>query len=298
VKLRRFAGIVVCAIWAVAPMLAFPRTSQVSSATGSPAFDIVSVKQNKSGEPAYRATSNIPLGFGDSYAPAGGLFSATNHFVADYIGFAYKLNSYQKRALESQFPKWAKDERFDIEARADGNPSEDQIRLMMRAVLADRFKLAVHAETREGPMFAMVLEKPGDRGPSLQLRSAQSEPCGAFTTSASARSASGVPSACDVFLTLVDGGHSHLSARDVSTQMIADWLMGSFDRPIIDRTGLHGLYDISLEWTTETTSVPAQSEPGATFLQALNEQLGLKLESTRGAIETLTIDHLEEPSAN
>jgi uncharacterized protein (TIGR03435 family) len=316
-RIRHFERALLCAILATG-LVSAPASARASAfgarqaasstanAADAPtrAFEVASVKQNQSGEPAYRATSNIPLGGGENYAPVGGLFSASNHFVIDYIAFAYKLNAYQKRILDAQLPKWAKDERFDIEARGSATATKDQMRLMMQSLLADRFKLAVHGETREGPIFAMVLVKPGQPGPNLQARSAQSEPCGAFTTSAAARSASGVPSACDVFLTLVDNGHSHLAARGVSPQMIADWLMGSFDRPIVDRTGLDGRYDITLEWTAESTAAPAagapgaQSEPGATYLQALSEQLGLKLDSASAPIETLTVDRIEEPSAN
>lgn len=309
-KFRNFKRAVMCATFVMAtaalafalraPQAGFSPTASVDNTGGKPAFEVASVKQNKSGEPAYRATSNFPLGLGDSYPPVGGLFSASNQFVAAYIGFAYKLTPYQRRLLDSELPKWAKDERFDIEARAAATATKDQMRLTMQSLLADRFKLAVHTETRQGPIFAMVLAKPGMLGPSLQLRSAQSDPCGAFTTSAAARSASGVPSSCDVFLSLVDNDHVHLSARGVSMDMIAGWIMGSVDRPVVDRTGLQGLYDMSAEWTADTTAPApaAQSEPGATYLQALSEQLGLKVESTTGPIETLVIDHIEQPSAN
>jgi uncharacterized protein (TIGR03435 family) len=78
--------------------------------------------------------------------------------------------------------------------------------------------------------------------------------------------------------------------------------MGTFDRPVADRTGLSGLYDFTIEWTSETTPAPnAQAEQlgtGTTYLEALKEQLGLKLESTTGPIEALFLDQIEEPSPN
>lgn len=270
------------------------------------AFDVASVKQNKSGLPGYRATSNFPLGGGDSYQPNGGLFTATNYSLPSYIGFAYKLTGYETRAMAAGLPKWAKDERFDIDARAAVHATKDQMRLMMRTLLADRFKLVVHSETRQGPIFAMILVEPGETGPKLRPHSDDLGPCGAFTTSASARLPGGIPTSCDVFLTLLDDGHAQTSARNVSLEMIADSLplpgMGTFDRPVVDRTGLSGLYDFTIEYTPETTSAPnAQAEhsgTGTTYLEALKEQLGLKLESSAGPIEALFLDQIAEPSPN
>ena len=289
----------------------FPRVHAASSAeqsspagadsgTGKISFDVASVKQNKSGEPAYRASSNFPLGGGDSYQPNGGLFIATNYPVSSYIGFAYKLIRFETNAMAAGLPKWAKDERFDIEARGSAGATKDQMRLMMRTLLAKRFKLIVHTETHQGPIFAMVLVKPGEMGPKLRPHSNDLGPCGPFTTSASARLPGGIPSSCDVFLTLVDGGHAQMSARDVSMEMIANSL--NFDRPVIDRTGLAGLYDFTIEWAPETTTAPSapfeQAGTGTTYLEALKEQLGLKLESTTGPIEGLIVDQIEEPSPN
>lgn len=258
------------------------------------AFDVASVKQNKSGEPAYRATSNFPLGLGDSYAPNGGLFSATNYAVSSYIGFAYRLSRSETKAMADRLPKWAKDERFDIQARGGASATKDQMRLMMRSLLADRFKLAVHNETHQGEIFAMVLVRPGETGPKLHPHSNDLGPCGTFTTSASARLPGGIPSSCDVFLTLLDNSQAQMSARNVSMEMIANSL-GPFDRPVVDRTGLSGLYDFTIEWTPETTQ---QMETGTGYLEALKEQLGLKLEATTGPIRDFIVDQIEEPSPN
>ncbi|HKQ87829.1 MAG TPA: TIGR03435 family protein, partial [Candidatus Acidoferrales bacterium] len=230
--------------------------------------------------------------------------SAVDMPVSIYIGFAYGLTTYQRYALDGQLPKWAKEERFDIQARADTNATKDQMRLMMRSLLAERFKFAAHTETHEGPVFALVLEKPGEAGPQLHLRSGDSAPCGTFTLSASARSPDGSPTACDVFLSLVDTGHIKTSARNVTLQMIA-WAMPfpgmpALDRPVVDETGLAGNYDFSIESAPETTTAPdtKSGEPGPTFLEALKDQLGLKLVSKTGEVSTLVIDHIEEPTPN
>ncbi|HKV49091.1 MAG TPA: TIGR03435 family protein [Candidatus Acidoferrales bacterium] len=276
------------------------RAQALQSNGGKMSFDVASIKQDKDGHPY----SNFPLGPGNSYSANGGLLSANDIPVSVYIGFAYGLTTYERYALDAQLPKWAKDERFDIQARAGTNATKDQMRLMMRSLLTDRFKLAAHTETHEGPILALVLAKPGEVGPQLHLRSSDSPPCGAFTLSPSARSADGSPMACDVFLSLVDTGHIKTSARDVTLQMIAAAFplagMPALDRPVVDETGLTGNYDFSIESVPESTTAPEtkSAEPGPTFLEALQDQLGLKLVSKTGKVTTLVVDHIEEPSPN
>jgi uncharacterized protein (TIGR03435 family) len=128
-------------------------------------FDVASVKPSKSENPPY---SNFPLEPGDVYAPNGGFFSATSLPRITYIFFAYRISGNQSQYLLPQLPGWVTAEWFDIQARAEGNPSKDQMRLMMPSLLADRFKLATHNETREVPVFAYVLTKNGKTGPQLR----------------------------------------------------------------------------------------------------------------------------------
>jgi uncharacterized protein (TIGR03435 family) len=273
------------------------------TAGGKMSFDVTSVKQNKSGAPAYRASSNFPLSMGNSYPPKGGFLSGTNYRLSSYIGFAYKLNSHQTQALQAQLPKWANEEQFDIEARGAETATKDQMRLMMQSLLADRFKLAVHTETRTGPLLALVLVKPGAPGPNLRPHP-ESGPCGDFTLSAAARSASGMPSSCDVFLTLIDAGDAKTSAQNVTMAMIAGAMpfpgMGPLDRPVVDKTGLNGNFDFSIEFAPEdpTPKGAPVDTTQATPLEALRDQLGLKLESATGPIDALIVDHIEEPSPN
>jgi uncharacterized protein (TIGR03435 family) len=281
------------------PIVATPQSSTNSKLS----FEVASLKRNTSGAPAYRASSNFPLGPGDSYPPNGGLLSATNFDVSTFIQFAYRLTSREKQALQSQLPKWANQERFDAEARAAGNATKDQMRSMMQSLLADRFKLVVHSETHEGPVFALVLAKAGEPGPQLRAHSSASQACGTFTLSASARQADGTPTACDVFLTLVDSDHVHTSARNVSMAMIAGAMplpgMGTIDRPVVDQTGLTGTFDFTIDCAPEGAGPNVQSNEAApTFLEAIKDQLGLKLNSTTAQITTIYIDHIEEPSPN
>jgi uncharacterized protein (TIGR03435 family) len=130
------------------------------------AFEAASVKPNNSGT----ANSNIPLGPGSTYSPTGGLFAANQPLVL-YILFAYNLLGNQMQSLLPQLPQWALADRYEIQARAGGTPSKDEMRLMMRALLAERFKLATHHETRQVPVLAMVLTEPGKIGPQLRRHS-------------------------------------------------------------------------------------------------------------------------------
>src|SRR5262249_23840785 len=138
------------------------------AAGGHMKFEVASVKENQNPPGPGTVHSNVPITTWDfpAGAPTGGRFSATNLFVDIYIGYAYKLQGYANDAFENQPPQWARfgADRYDIEARADGNPTRDQYRLMMQSLLADRFKLAVHWETKEMPALALVLDKPGKMG--------------------------------------------------------------------------------------------------------------------------------------
>ncbi len=150
-------------------------------------FDVASVRQNKSGE---APSSTVSLDNGNVYStvnksdvftPRGSYFAATNQPLWHYIAFAYNLSGTQELALRfnyfaglsSKAPAWvtgsfdASADRFDISARSDGRPTKDQMRLMMQALLADRFKLTVHRETRQAPVFALEPVKPGQTGAEL-----------------------------------------------------------------------------------------------------------------------------------
>ncbi len=277
------------------------------AATIKVSFDVTSVKQNISGYPPSGDVprSNIPLGLEISH-PTGGDFSAVNLPLINYVAFAYKLRFYQALALQSQLPGWANEERFDVRARVNGNPTTDQIRLMIQSLLAARFKLAVHQETRQLAMFALVRLEPDKTGPQLKPHLDNScLDCGIST---------GV------------GDDGTLSFRKGTMEQLA-WLLtnsGSVDRLVVDRTEMTGVFDVDLEFVptasepdpfagnasngyappvlpisevvTENAPIPAGPQPS--IFTALQEQLGLKLEPQTGPGDFLVIDHIEEPSAN
>jgi uncharacterized protein (TIGR03435 family) len=320
------AGIVALAAPIVVGALALPRLRAQAPTAQSPAvpqwetdaggklaFEVVSVKQNKSGLPGNGGSpvrSNVPMDPGSNYSPNGGLFTATNWTLGGFIAFAYKLDVVQLRYAMPGLPAWANSDRFDIEARAQGNPTKDQMRLMMQSLLADRFKLVLHAETRQMPFYALVLDKPGKLGPQLQSHS-DDPPCTDINTPSASRGLIGttikVPPFCDQLQVWVVSGHLHPAARGLSLPVLASYMpdLGQLGRPVLDRTGLSGTFDVWMDYTPQTgqplgVANPDPSDPAAppSFITALREQLGLKLESQTGPVNVLVLDHIEEPSPN
>jgi uncharacterized protein (TIGR03435 family) len=295
-------------------------------------FDVASVRQNKSDD---RPSSTFSLDNGNVYStvdkgdvftPRGSYFAATNQPLWHYIAFAYNLSGTEELALRfnyfaglsSKAPTWVTGgfdvsaDRFDITARSDGRPTKDQMRLMMQALLADRFKLIVHRETRQAPVFALVLRKPGQAGPEL-VAHPPSDTC-AVAPAAEAddstpnvpppRSAMGeLPRVCGVIAHLPTSapGHIRFGGRGVTLSLLASSLptmtgMAVIPRPVIDETGLNGTFDFTLDWVPEFNAPSDASGPN--FREALREQLGLKLEPQKGPVDILVIDRVEHPSAN
>ena len=294
------------------------------AAGGKMEFDVASVKQNKSGLPPTgdNPIANFPLEFGDGYTDHKGFLSVTNFPLITYIAFAYKLLPYGRNSLRDQLPKWATSERFDIEARGDSNATKDQMRLMMQSLLADRFKFSVHFETKPLPAFVLVLAKPGKTGPQLRPHS-EDPPCSAFPdpgTGPPPKPPPGSakplgPGPCGRFGgQMAPGQPSDVGARNITMEQLAGYLVaaGNLDHPVVDQTGLPGRFDLSMQYTMEPAGPQANAlsansqadqaasveQTGTTFLQALQEQLGLKLEPRTAPVEMLIIDHIEEPSEN
>jgi uncharacterized protein (TIGR03435 family) len=277
-------------------------------AGGKMAFEVASVKESKCVPPSCASTSNVNMLPGDVFSPTGGLFTETNWYLMPLIVFAYKLNANHYQLLTAQLPKWANAERLNIEARApNNNPTKDQFRLMMQSLLADRFKLAVHYETRQLPVFALVLDKPGKLGPTLRPHSedppcAEAPPENAPPAAILATIAGGFPVLCGEPIGDGKSGHIHIGGRNITLERIGTLLgpRAQVGRPILDQTGLNGNFDYIIEWTPERNnprppSADLQPEPsGPTFLEALKDQLGLKLVPQTGPVDVLVIDHIEE----
>jgi uncharacterized protein (TIGR03435 family) len=273
---------------------------------GKMSFDVASVKQNTSSDRG--SDSNVPF-FGDRYPPNGGLFSAKNYGLSAYIAFAYKFTMPQSRMLNAELPKWAATDRFDVEGRGPADATKDQMRLMMQSLLADRFQLKAHFETRETKVYALELVKPGVTGPKLQPHK-DDPPCG--DTSAPRTSArgslittpSGFPVLCDTPIGFVNSSGASYGGRDITMQMFVESLIIApnnppIDRLILDQTGLTGKYDFVVNYSPQWNPTnPSPDDTGPTIFEALKDQLGLKLEATTASVNTLIVDHIEEPSPN
>jgi bla regulator protein BlaR1 len=282
-------------------------------------FEVASVRR---AEPGSFKPPNVPMNAGDQYAPTGGRYTATSALV-NFITFAYKLTLTrdQRQALVAHLPGWVATDSFAIEAHAPASlpdPTKDQMRQMMQSLLADRFKLKIHFETQQTSLLALTLAKPGQLGPKLvRNTSASCTTPPAASPAASAGGESIFPTLpCDTYVMTAKNDHTRIltGARDTSMAMFAATLpnlfipgqgsvLGSQERPVIDRTGLDGRFDMVVEWAADPSSPfpPFGVDPdpaGPTFTDALRDELGLKLELIKGPIQVLVIDHAEQPSDN
>ena len=248
-------------------------------------FDVVSVKPNKTG--ASRA----------SIGGSGERWRMVNVSAAGLI-----LTAYPGRTNELLgAPAWVTSERFDVEARAMFEPTPDQERMMLRALLVDRFKFGAHMETPERPIYNMVFARADGRlGP--QLRRIDID-CATYKrpTLAGDQPADDPPPcsfrmSAGNSVTIISGGRTMQSLADsISSAATARATPSGWSswagRPVFDKTALAGYYAYRLEHAGVGTDGPS-------LFTAMQEQLGLKLEPTRGPVEILVIDRIERPTEN
>jgi uncharacterized protein (TIGR03435 family) len=219
------------------------------------------------------------------------------------------MNAYQLQSSQLiGAPDWIATERFDIVAKmaedtnsAQGAARPGDTRLMLRPLLAERFRLEVHHEQRELPIYALVVaNKGGQLGASLRRSGID---CVALA--ATAPTAPQPPNAdrptCGMRL-----GPGLLTAGAIPLSQFTNALAPFLERIVINRTELVGNFDIDLSWTPEQVSqgtpapgappLPAIDPSGPSIFTAIQEQLGLKLESTKGPVDVLVIDHVEQPT--
>jgi len=283
-----------------------------TAAGGKMAFDVASVRPDKSGAKPF---SNVNLNNSrNAYPPNGGLFLARNWNLVEYIVFAYKLSNQQANILIPSLPRWTVMDLFDIEARSDNHsPTKDQMRLMLQALLEDRFKLVGHMETRQLPVFGLVLAKPGKTGPQLKQHSADS-PCPATnsvsSTLAPVETILGTwpPNCGHTRFSRIPGG-IRLAGRNMSMGELADALTnngeGIGNRVIADQTGLKGTFDYVMDFAEQSEHAAEEDVtktrlevPLPTFRGAVTDQLGLKLVRKTAPMDCFVVAHVERPSAN
>jgi uncharacterized protein (TIGR03435 family) len=224
--------------------------------------EVVSVRENKSGDTAVGAVPGGPERFG-----------AINLTLRGLINVAYG-GIPTSRILGG--PNWADTIRFDVVGI--GDPTQSKL-LLLQEVLRDRFALRVRRESRQFDVYALVLARPnGNLGPGLRM----SRDCS--TAESRAKNQSG-DNACRV-----SQRPGRITARGVQLTNVTGYLGAG--RPVFERTGLKGYYDIDLEWA------PSPTDDGPSLFTAVQEQLGLKLESTKAPLDVIVIEHAERPTEN
>jgi uncharacterized protein (TIGR03435 family) len=257
---------------------------------GRPEFEVASIK------PA------APDARGRFIRTTPGRVNVTNMTLKDLMVLAWRIQPFQI----SGGPAWLDTARYDISAKPENAPNQGELPLMIQNLLADRFQLKLHTEIRELPVYALVIaKKDGALGPSLT--EAKEDSCTPTDPSKP------VPPPGPGKLPALGCGGLIMQPRlmrGVSVQLASLTMMLSrlLGRTVVDKTGLTGKFDISMEWTPDETQLmllpsdapqpPPSDVPGPSIFAALQEQLGLKLESQRGPVEVLMIDRAEKPSEN
>jgi uncharacterized protein (TIGR03435 family) len=245
-----------------------------------PKFEVASVKHNISGsDKAYLQATP-------------GRLAITNVTLKRLILNAWDLQDYQLYGD----PSWIASEHYDIQARPEGNPSVQQMEgPMLQALLEVRFKLVIHRETRQLPVYELTIARGG-----AKLQRAKEGGCTPYPADSPPPSTAAPgevrPRYCGFSRT---GEATGVSIPQLATVLSRQYIPSGLHRPIVDRTGLTGTFDFHLEWTPDLATVPQSDDAaGPSIFTALQEQLGLKLESAKGPVEVLVIDHVEPLSEN
>ena len=251
----------------------------------TPKFEVASVKPNTSGD------GRVSIGI-----QPGGRFTAVNVPLRFLIRDAYQIQDFQLVGG----PSWIDSEHFDVVAKAETDiaprppgSGAGPFQLMMRSLLEERFKLATHSETREMPIYELVMARPDRRlGPKLQ---ASSVDCEAMRGRGRGGPPPEPPPPSERPLCGIRFSPASLAGGGMPMAQFARVLSQAVQRVVVDRTGLTGNFDFDLAWTPDQMARGADAT-GASIFTAVQEQLGLKLEATRGPVDVLVIDRVEHPT--
>lgn len=247
-----------------------PARPKPMAANADPSFEVATIKPSKPGTP------------GKLYTMRGREFATINTSLMDLLGIAYSVH--EKQVIGA--PEWVRSDKFDILAKPDidGTPNRNQLAVMLQKLFADRFALKFHHEQKEISVYALTVAK---SGPKMNK---SDDP-------------NNLPS-------LLFRGLGVLTVHDASMVDFANLMQGAvLDRPVVDKTGLDAKYDFLLKWTPDETQFtsfgprppqPQTNNPDAPpdLFTAIQQQLGLKFESTKAAVDVLVIDRIEKPSEN
>jgi uncharacterized protein (TIGR03435 family) len=231
-------------------------------------FDVASVKVNQIGNMGGKGSRQQDI------ASTPGSLTMRNVNLRTTIEWAYDVKDYQVTG-----PDWLNSERYDIVAKAADGAKDDRLRLMLQSLLKDRFRMTLHRETKELPVYALAI---GKNGPKLKESEGEGES------------------------SMQPGSHGKMSIVFSRTPVaqLAELLADGLKRPVIDTTGLKGRYDFALDMTAyipmdSDGKPPKDLQPEDVIFTAVQEQLGLKLEAKKGPIEILVIEHAEKvPTEN
>ena len=286
--------IIAAAIFLIAGVLHAPRP-QAQAPAADAGFEVASVKPNKTGG---------PFPFGRIGLLPGGRFTGVGATLRELIRAAYGL---REDAQISGGPAWVGADRFDVEGKAPADSSPAQVQAMLKALLVDRFKLTAHSESRQLPLYALVMAR-SDGRMGARLRRSGTE-CAPITIPAELGPAppppppppagaplplvARTPMRCGSMLVA-----GMVSARAITMEQFIVRLSAFVGRPVIDRTGLTGDFDFDLSYTPESPRRGAIGVPTdcPSIFTALQEQLGLKLESQRGPVDVFVIERVEQPT--
>jgi uncharacterized protein (TIGR03435 family) len=269
---RPLLPIVISIILATPISLAQSTTTPDTTATQPPIaplpeFTVAAIKLNKAGTSVNGVTS------GYMFTPSG--LDVTNMTLSLLIHLAYGIEDDQIVGA----PGWATSERYNIAAKVDTSDTDslkkltiEQRNQMMQPLLADRFKLRSHYETRELPIYTLVVTRSGSKmkeiKPDISLGGTKNT--GQWSW-----------------------GSGNFRASGIAMDAWSRFLTQALERTVVDKTGLTGNYDFTLKWASDDTDTS-----GPSIFTAVQEQLGLKLEAGKGPVQVLVIDHVERPSEN
>lgn len=247
-------------------LLILPAAQATYAQTSVPGFDVATI----------RPTGPSSDGHTHINYPPGDRFSTSNITVLNLMQWAYGMP--ERQILDG--PQWLGSTRFDIQAKADsgdqggdkfkgltGEQDRDLKRRMVQALLADRFQLKLHQETRTLPAYDLTLAKGGSK---LQRSKSNGQ---SFSV-----------------------GSTHFNGEGLTMSIIAEQLSKITGRVVVDKTNLAGRYDLKLEWSAD--DAPAADNSAPSLFTAIQEELGLKLEAAKEPIPVLVIDHVDLPTAN
>jgi uncharacterized protein (TIGR03435 family) len=269
----------------------FAQSNVFAQSNARPQFEVASVKPSLS-----RSIQNV--------RPLPGRLTA-DASLETLIQYAYGVQPFQVVDAAG----WLQPGRYEIDAKADGNTSRNQMFLMLQALLEGRFQLKIHRETRDLPVYALVAAKGGLKLPSPKEGGCIDSPADAAPEWAGGRMAPpgrapSAPALCGSAAIALGPNGARMQGGKIAMPELVRRLSLVLDRSVIDKTGFAGLFDVQVDFVADESTPamppppPGSDLPGPSISQALRQQLGLQLESTKGPVDVIVVDHAERPSGN